>query len=245
MYNVIELRRYTITPGGRAHFARYFETIFPEAFQQLGAAALGQFCERARPDGFTWLRGYTSLGMRSAVCHAFYDGPVWAEHKGTLNRYIVDSDDVLLLRPLTPDSGLPALRAVDPVAEPRGAQGAVVAQIFKAAPGRFEALAAAAESWFAGYRGRGLIEAGILGTLDVPNNFPRHPVRSDGHYLVWLGVVRDDVAFDTMRPMFDNAASALAASGLAEGQAELVLMDPCKRSRLRWAGVPDMVACAA
>jgi len=31
----------------------------------------------------------------------------------------------------------------------------------------------------------------VLVTLDVPNNFPQLPVRTDGPYLVWLGIVRD------------------------------------------------------
>jgi hypothetical protein len=41
-FEVIELRRYTIKTGGREDFARYFESYFPEAFEQLGALALGR-----------------------------------------------------------------------------------------------------------------------------------------------------------------------------------------------------------
>jgi hypothetical protein len=242
-YPVIELRRYTIAEGGRQRFARYFETYFPEAFQQLGAAALGHFCERERSDHFTWLRGYPDMQARAAVNHAFYDGPVWREHRALVNGYIVDSDNVLLLRPLYPDSDIPALRAVDPVAEPMGAQGVAVAQIFKAAPGMLDACALAAESWFVNYRGRGVIEAGILVTLDEPNNFPRHPIRTDGSWLVWLGVLRDEAALDELRPLFATAAIRLAETGLLDGPAELVVLDPCRRSRLRW--VPALQSAMA
>ena len=45
-FQVIEFRRYTIRDGEREHFAQYFESYFPEAFQQLGAVAVGQFLER-------------------------------------------------------------------------------------------------------------------------------------------------------------------------------------------------------
>ncbi|HEY5801120.1 MAG TPA: NIPSNAP family protein, partial [Burkholderiaceae bacterium] len=99
---VIELRRYRTKPGARAAFARCFETWFPDVFQQLGAAVYGHFAERARPDGFTWLRGFTDMDARLAVNQAFYFGPVWREHKPALNALLDDNDDVLLLRPLHP-----------------------------------------------------------------------------------------------------------------------------------------------
>jgi hypothetical protein len=233
-YPVIELRRYTIAPGRRRQFADYFESYFPEAFQQLGALAFGQFFERERADCFTWLRGYRNMPARAAVNHAFYDGPVWQEHKPKLNGCIVDSDNVLLLRPLYPDSDLPALRAVDPVAEPLGAQGIAVVQLFQVAPGRFDACASAAEAAFLHYTGAGVTEAAILVTLDQPNNFPRHPVRSDGTWLVWIGMLRDEAALAALRPCLEAAGAALAAAGMLAAPAELLVLDPARRSRLRW-----------
>jgi hypothetical protein len=44
-FQVIEFRRYIVKEGEREHFAEYFESYFPEAFQQLGAIAFGQFFE--------------------------------------------------------------------------------------------------------------------------------------------------------------------------------------------------------
>src|ERR1700761_492193 len=64
-YQVVELRRYTIKPGKRAEFASYFEAYFPEAFQQLGALALGQGLERDHENGFTWLRGFQTMDARA------------------------------------------------------------------------------------------------------------------------------------------------------------------------------------
>src|SRR5262245_33537596 len=57
-FQVIEFRRYTVKEGEREHFAEYFESYFPEAFQQMGAIAFGQFFERKNPVGFTWMRGF-------------------------------------------------------------------------------------------------------------------------------------------------------------------------------------------
>ncbi|HEU4844824.1 MAG TPA: NIPSNAP family protein [Burkholderiaceae bacterium] len=233
-YPVIELRRYTLVEGAAARFSRCFETWFPEAFQQAGAIALGHFVERGDGDRFTWLRAFADMDARLAANTAFYDGPVWREHKATLNGWIVDSDNVLLLRPLYAGAAIPALPAVDPVAEPNGARGLAVAQLFQAAPGRFDECAAAAERWFATYRGDGLVEAGVLATLDAANNFPRHPVRSDGGWLVWIGILRDERALAALQPVLDAAAHALAGAALLAGAPEIVVLDPGLRSRLRW-----------
>ncbi len=237
-YPVIELRRYTLVDGAAPDFSRYFETWFPEAFQQVGALALGHFVERGNPARFTWLRAYADMDARLAANTAFYDGPVWREHKAAVNRWIVDSDDVLLLRPLYAGAAIPALPAVDPVAEPHGAQGVAVAQLFQVADGQLAACAAAADAWFARYHGNGVVEAGVLATLDAPNNFPRHPVRTDGSWLVWVGILRDDAALDALHPMFVQAAADLDGAGLLTAPAELLVLDPGLRSRLRWLRTP-------
>ena len=64
-FQVIEFRRYTIKEGQRENFIRYFEAYFPEAFEQLGALALGQFRDRGNPSSFVWLRGLSIETTRS------------------------------------------------------------------------------------------------------------------------------------------------------------------------------------
>lgn len=234
-FEVIELRRYTTVAGGREPFARYFESYFPEAFEQLGAIAFGQFFERGNREGFTWLRGFRDLDARAVVNGAFYYGPLWREHKATMNGLLVDSDNVLLLRPLRPGSGVSVLPAVDPVRETNGAGGVVVAQILAGQPGRIDELARRAEMTFATYRAAGAREAGVLVTLDARNNFPQLPVREDGPYLVWLGIVPDERAFEeNLLPRLKQAVPVLTATGLVNGAPELLMLDPTPRSRLRW-----------
>lgn len=200
-FDVIELRRYTMQPGVREDFAEYFDAYFPEAFQQLGAIAFGQFFERGNPAMFTWLRGFRDMDARAVVNSAFYYGPVWKEHKQTVNPMMIDSDDVLLLRPLRP---IPVLPAVDPVHE-RAAQGVVVLHIFHDVDPDVIARAYAHHAC-----------AGLLVTLDAPNNFPQLPVRADGPWVVWLGVFGDARDFEPI-----------------EG-GEVVVLAPTRRSRLRW-----------
>lgn len=233
-FPVIELRRYTIKAGERRHFAEYFESFFPEAFEQIGAIAFGQFLERDEPSRFTWLRGFHSLDDRAALNGAFYDGPLWKEHRATMNGILDDSDNVLLLRPLDARSGIPVLPAVDPVREEQGARGVVAAQIFAVKPGGVEAFARQAAATFAGYRDAGAREAGVLVTLDVPNNFPRLPIRTDGPFLVWLGIFADDRSLAGARALADRSAGALSATGLLRNAPEWVVLDPTRRSRLRW-----------
>jgi NIPSNAP len=234
-FQVIEFRRYTIKPGGREYFARYFESYFPEAFEQLGAIVAGSFFERRNQNGFTWIRGFHTIDARAVLNAAFYYGPLWKEHRETLNALIDDSDNVMLFRPLSPERGVTILPAVDPVAETNGAQGVVVAQIFSVKPNSVEAFAKEAETTFATYRAAGAREAGVLVTLDAKNNFPQLPIRTDGPYLLWLGILKDNKMLETeFSPLAERSLPSLSATGLLRGTPELIVLDPTPRSRLRW-----------
>lgn len=233
-FPVVEFRRYAIKDGERERFAHYFECYFPEAFQQLGAIAFGQFLERRNATWFSWLRGFRDIDARATVNSAFYYGPLWKEHRSRMNDLLLDSDNVLLLRPLEPARGIPVLPAVDVVREADAARGVVVAQIFAVAAGSVDDFAREAEETFASYRNVGVREAGVLVTLDVPNNFPQLPFRTDGPYLVWLGMIADDETLEVrFKPLAERSAQSLSTSGLLRGTSELVLLDPTSRSRLR------------
>jgi hypothetical protein len=234
-FPVIELRRYTIRDGERERFARYFETFFPEAVQQSGAIVAGHFFERKNSSAFTWIRGFRDMDDRAKANAALYYGPVWKEHRTRMNSLMVDSDDVLLLRPLGPGRGIPIFPAVDPVREDKGAQGVVAAQIFPIQAKGVEAFVQQAEPVFADYRATGGREAGVLVTLDAPNNFPQLPVRTDGPYVVWLGVFQDDETLRTrLTPLADRFCDSSALQSLLRGAPEAVVLDPAPRSRLRW-----------
>lgn len=234
-FEAIEFRRYTVKADERKHFAQYFDAYFPEAFQQLGAIAAGSFFERKNPTGFTWIRGFHTIDDRSMVNAAFYYGSVWNEHRDTLNDLMTDSNNVLLLRPLSPERGVEMLPAVDPVAEPNGAQGVIVAQVFAVKANAVEAFAKAAELTFAKYRAAGARQAGVLVTLDVKNNFPQLPVRTDGPYLVWLGILKNNQALERdFSPVAESSLAFLNGTGLLRSEPELIVLDPTPRSRLRW-----------
>ena len=234
-FHVIEFRRYTIKEGQRENFIRYFETYFPEAFEQLGALALGQFRERGNASGFVWLRGFHTRFDRPIVNGAFYFGPLWREHSSKMNSLMKDSDNVLLLRPLAPGTEVTILPAVDPVTEKNGVMGIAVAQIFSLKNQPDEALSAKLRSAFSSCYVPGVREAGILVTLDAPNNFPQLPVRNDGPFLVWLGILRDEESLkESFTPAAQRVAETLASEKLLRDTPELLVLEPTPRSRLRW-----------
>ena len=233
-FQVIEFRRYTIRDGEREHFAQYFESYFPEAFQQLGAVAVGQFLERGNDSRFTWLRAFHNMDDRAKVNALFYYGPLWKEHAATLNSLMTDSDNVLLLRPLSRERGITVLPAVDPVKEEKGARGIAIAQIFAVKAGNVDAFAQQAESTFGRYREAGAREAAVLVTLDAPNNFPQLPVRTDGPHLVWLGIVENESSLRSFTRLLESAQQSLSRTDLLKAAPEIVVLDPTKRSRLRW-----------
>src|SRR5690348_11153678 len=234
-YQVVELRRYDIAPGQRDRFVRYFDAYFPEAFEQLDCMVFGQFEDRAAPTKFVWLRGYRDINARPIVDAAFYYGPVWREHRAKVNALFPGaSDNVLLLRPLNANTGVTVLPAVDPVDEPHGARGVAVAQIFAVRKGDEDAFAQRAQAAFARYTSAQVHPAGVLVTLDVPNNFPQLPIRTDGPFLVWLGLVENDAALKNFEAQASQVERSLEGTGMLRGTPERLVLDPTPRSRLRW-----------
>src|SRR5260370_8317490 len=108
------------------------------------------------------------MDERASVNGAFYKGPLWKEHSAAMNERLIDHTNVLLLRPLRPETAIACLPAVDPVREPQGAGGVVMAQIFSVKPDQVESFAEKAESAFAAYRSAAAPDTGPLPTPPPP-----------------------------------------------------------------------------
>lgn len=234
-FDVIELRRYPIAPGKRPQFAKYYEAWFPAAFQQVGVLVFGEFFERGRYN-FTWIRGFHSVADHAIAQAQFYYGPVWREHAALANSLLPGIDDnVLELHALNAQTEVPALPAVDPVAEPKGAQGVIVAEIYTVKKGDIKPFSERALKAFSRYDVPGVRPAGVLVTLEGPNNFPLLPFRTDGPYLVALHILRDaSVLEKTFDPLLARTKQELAASGMLRRAPEVLVLDPAPHSRLRW-----------
>ncbi|GHE53767.1 NIPSNAP family containing protein [Streptomyces longispororuber] len=191
---VIELRQYTLRPGRRDELIDLFDREFVETQEETGMTVLGQFRDLDDPDRFVWLRGFPDMAARRHALTAFYDGPVWAEHGARANVTMLDSDDVLLLRPLAPGSG-PAVRPAD---RPRPGAPApdrfVSATVWSFPPGQHEGAVLLRDGLLPALRATGPAPLAVLATEPAPNTFPRLPVRTGENAVVVLGSYPDEHA---------------------------------------------------
>ncbi|WP_336211268.1 NIPSNAP family protein [Nonomuraea sp. LPB2021202275-12-8] len=96
---IYELRRYTLRPGLRDTLIELFEREFVEAQEAAGMDVVGHFRDLDASDTFPWIRAFPDMDRRKAALTAFYTGPVWQANRDAANATMIDSDDVLLLRP--------------------------------------------------------------------------------------------------------------------------------------------------
>ena len=71
---VVELRQYTLVPGGREVLISLFEEQFIETQEATGMIVIGQFRDLNNPDRFVWLRGFSDMASRARQLEEFYIG---------------------------------------------------------------------------------------------------------------------------------------------------------------------------
>lgn len=185
MTEVLELRQYTLHPGRRDDLIELFDREFVESQEALGIRLYGQFRDLDDDDRFVWIRGFADMRSRASALEAFYGGPVWREHRDKANATMIDSDDVLLLRP----SG-PFVVGDRPSVEPTSL---VTITIYHLPPSTGDAFA----EFFTSAVAPVLASAGApplacLRTESAANNFPALPVRSDANVFAWIASFVDE-----------------------------------------------------
>jgi NIPSNAP protein len=235
--NVVELRRYALHTGARDTLIELFDREFIESQEAVGMHVLGQFRDLDDPDSFVWLRGFQDMSARRRALEAFYGGTVWKAHSSAANATMIDSDNVLLLRPV---AGL-ELDSADrrPPGSTAAPAGLVVATIYP--------LTERASTDFPDFFGLELepvlrkAGASVLATYATehsPNTFPALPVREDVEAFVWMSAYVDEAdharhvaRFESSPARRDNLSEALAQR--LEGSPEVLRLRPTARSRLR------------
>ncbi|MER8582026.1 NIPSNAP family protein [Mesorhizobium sp. M1423] len=189
---VVELRQYTLKPGRRETLIGIFDNHLIEGQETAGMTIIGQFRDLDRPDMFVWLRGFDGMIARKHALAAFYDGPVWAAWRDAANATMIDSDDVLLLKPAWPGAGLdlsglqrvPQMDLQKPSAS-SALQAIVVIKIHHLRPGleaRFaKEFQTAALPVLAAFGARPLA---AFVTEHAENSFPRLPVRASENVFI-------------------------------------------------------------
>jgi hypothetical protein len=232
-YPVVELRQYTLRPGQRDVLIELFDREFVESQEAAGMAIVGQFRDLDDPDRFVWIRGFASMPARAAALASFYGGPVWKQHAAAANATMIDSDNVLLLRPATARAGFPAPTAPRP---PAGHQAAaapsclLVTLYYRDRPfdpaftSFFERearplLAAAGAAPLAWFR-----------TEYAENTFPALPVRTGEHVFAWFARFPGP---DHLSAHLRAPGSSPALEGMITGEPQRLRLAPTGRSLLR------------
>jgi quinol monooxygenase YgiN len=205
---IVELRQYTLRPEQREVLIELFEREFIETQEAAGITLIGLFRDLDDPDRFVWLRGFQDMDRRREALTAFYGGPAWAAHREAANATMIDSDNVLLLRP-----------GSNVRAEASGALIAITVQ----------ALDAELEDRFERQTRPDLERAGaqVLAwwvTEPSANTFPRLPVREGEKVLVWMATYPDPTA---------HAACLAAVQAAGAKVLQRLRLEPTRRSAVR------------
>jgi NIPSNAP len=213
--SVLELRQYTLVPGRRDDLVALFDTHFLESQDAVGGRVLGQFRDLDDADRFVWVRAFADMASRQRALEGFYGGPVWAAHRDAANATMVDSDDVLLLRPAEGSGFRTAGLVRAPADDTSGGAGAAPVTVVHVT---VVEVPAGAESdliaWWTGQvepavRAAGGRPLGCLVTEPAANTFPALPVREDEHVLVGFVAYDDDAAVDRPEPSFGRVLQHL------------------------------------
>jgi hypothetical protein len=228
--NVFELRNYLMRPGQRDVLIDLFEREFIESQEALGSSVVGTFRDLDDADRFVWIRSFADFPMRAAALDAFYTGPIWQTHRSAANATIIDSDNVLLLRPHSGMLACDGERApIGAIASPRSV---IVASTWYLPPGGEDEFA----DFFTGEIAPRLRDTGgvVLATFVIEtraNNYPRLPVREDVN--VFVAITR----FATLPEQTDSARTLGALGREIERRVvqttETLRLQPTARSLLR------------
>lgn len=194
--SVVELRQYTLHGGTREQLIHLFENEFIESQEALGIRVIGPFRDLEDRNRFVWLRGFPDMNERGRMLSAFYEGPVWRAHRDAANATMIDSDNVLLLRPAHGRSAnLGSSERVDTGSFGRNAL--VVANIHyvdRSAIKNFTQFFEKAMTPVLTNTGAYVIA--VFETETARNSFLRLPVRESETVLIWLAVFRDTGQFE-------------------------------------------------
>lgn len=238
---IVELRQYTLHPGQRDVLIELFERVLLDPQEALGATLIGQFRDMEDPNRFVWLRGFLDMDKRLATLQAFYGGSLWQEYRAEANATLVDSDNVLLLRPARPTSGF----LLDPTDRPppgalEEAPGLVVATILSfETPPQADFLDFFEDTLAPALARNGALILAYFVTEERANTFPALPVREGEQVFVWFSGFRDQAAYHEhvaalarSREWYEQIWEPLRHR--LKAAPEVLKLAPTARSLVRW-----------
>jgi hypothetical protein len=231
---IVELRQYTLLPGMRDVLIDLFEANLVESQETSGMKIIGTFRDLGDETKFVWLRGFGSMGSRGRSLGDFYGGPVWKRNRDAANRTMVDSDDVLLLRPARDGSAFTLDDERPPLDADNGLdRGVVEATILNLnAPADSDTMSYFDDELAPRIVGSGAAVLACLVTEERPNNFPALPVRDDEDVFVWFAGYSDRATFDAAQQARDEIGRAAAGSPRLTNAPLTLQLAPTRRSLL-------------
>lgn len=235
---LVDLRQYTLHPGRRVDLIDLFDERFVEGQEASGMHIVGQFRDLDDPDRFVWLRAFDDYATRGLALTDFYGGPIWKAHSRAANETMLDSDNALLLTPLSLRTGYPVPGSERP---PIGATE-IPGSIVSGAVYHRSDLSDGFTDFFQQRIEPLLTEAGarplaVFETFPAENNFPALPLR-DETVLVWLTTFADSASYDEHRRSL--ASSAIwrdqiqpEIDRISVAPPQLLRLSPTARSALR------------
>jgi hypothetical protein len=228
---IVELRQYTLHDGKRDVLIDLFEREFIEPQEAAGMVVIGQFRDLDDPDRFVWLRGFQDMHHRAEALGTFYGGPVWKANRDQANATMVDSDNVLLLRPVNTRSGFPAMATARfPAGHTAVPPSLVVATLYH----RDSPFDEAFVEFFDRCVRPLMTESGAeplacLQTEHAENTFPALPVRIGENVFVWFSRFADRADF---AGHLQHLARSRAWRDHVQPQLSAMLADEPRRLRL-------------
>jgi quinol monooxygenase YgiN len=237
---IVELRQYTLHPGKRDLLIDLFDREFVETQEAVGMKIIGQFRDLDDPNRFVWLRGFQDMATRAQSLQDFYSGPVWKANRAAANDTMVDSDNVLLLRPARAASAF----ALGNSKRPRRGTTEISNVIITATIYYFDSpVDKNFIDMFENNVKPILAESGasvLASFVTEPgkNMFTALPVREDENVFVWFARFADGPALDSFSVTLDHArrwreeVSKVLSKSLTR-RPEMLKLSPTARSRLR------------
>ena len=230
---LFELRSYSTRPGRRDALVDLFEKHFLDAYQAAGARVVGTFMNQRDPDRWVWIRAFADNRARGEALDGFYRSPEWLARRAAANDTIADISDALLLRLRFGEFA--SLRAPDG----DSGQPASVVECLRWFPreGQAARLAGRVLADLVPLLVRsGAIPAAVLESVELPNSYPRLPLREDTGVVV-LTRYADAMSYQAALASRDRPAAWRRAidviDRLAVRPLEAWPLQPTARSALR------------
>ncbi|MFD2342767.1 NIPSNAP family protein [Sinorhizobium terangae] len=240
MHTVFELRRYRLRPGGREALIGLFDNEFIEPQEALGMRVEGEFRDLDDPDAFVWVRSFADMEARTEALKSFYSSAIWKKHGPAANETMLNSDNVLLLKPVGGVMPFSHNRARKEEVEQQEAEGLVIATICSLAPGTEDEFAALfIQEALPVLQDAGARVDAVLVTERSTNGFPRLPVREGETVLVWFECHKDEAGLARYRERLgQNAKWTEEVYPRMDGQCwrriEVARLTPTPRSLCTW-----------